>query len=74
MAGNVSEWTGSNFEVYPGSSFKPKKSDNECKIYRGGSFNIKPEGLRTTIRAWDLSSYSAMDLGFRLAATPNNRT
>jgi eukaryotic-like serine/threonine-protein kinase len=70
MAGNVSEWTNSNFTVYPGSSYQPQGSDLQCKVFRGGSFQIKSEGLRTTIRAWQAQTYSAIDLGFRLAATP----
>src|SRR5262249_2193471 len=70
MAGNVAEWTASDFDVYPGSSYKPKKNDLKCKVFRGGYFNSKTNGLRTTVRTWEPPSFKEKYLGFRLAATP----
>ena len=68
LAGNVSEWTGSDFASYPGSPYAPTAGDRKCKIIRGGSFNIKPNGMRTTHRYWNSAGYRSFDLGFRLAA------
>jgi serine/threonine-protein kinase len=70
MAGNVSEWTATDFQAYPGSNFKPTSKDLTCKVVRGGSFNTSPNTLRTTIRAWYFPDKVNNDLGFRLAITP----
>jgi formylglycine-generating enzyme required for sulfatase activity len=72
LAGNVSEWTSSEFAVYPGSPYKPKPGDHTCKVIRGGGFNSKPDGLRTSFRYWQPAEYNSFDLGFRLAADPPN--
>jgi formylglycine-generating enzyme required for sulfatase activity len=68
LGGNVCEWTGSQFAVYPGSTYKPRARDLECKVIRGGSFNTKPNASRTTFRAWQPVDHTARDVGFRLAA------
>jgi serine/threonine-protein kinase len=70
MAGNVTEWTGSQFATYPNSRYVPKKGDAGSVVKRGGSFNVEPVGLRTTLRMWSPVGYKSNDLGFRLAATP----
>ncbi len=71
MAGNVSEWTASTFAVYPGSRYTPKGSDLASKVLRGGSYNLKPNSARVSYRNWQLASFTAPDVGFRLAATPS---
>lgn len=71
MAGNISEWTASDFSVYPGSAFVPKPSDQSCKVLRGGSFDVTPTGSRTSFRAWNLLTFHSSNLGFRLAASAN---
>ncbi len=68
LAGNVCEWTSTQFEAYPGSPYKPTQGDLACKVIRGGSFNTKPNASRTTYRAWQPAEKSARDIGFRLAA------
>ena len=70
LAGNVCEWTGSAFEAYPGSPYKPTSGDLACKVIRGGSFNTKPNGSRVSYRSWQPPEYTARDVGFRLAAAP----
>lgn len=68
LAGNVREWTDTDFKIYPGSRFKAKPQDFKCKVIRGGSYEMKPNSLRTTYRMWQLPEYKGADLGFRLAA------
>lgn len=69
MAGNVREWTSSNFELYPNSEYKTKKEDFKCKVIRGGSFDVEPNGLRTSFRVWLAPNTVVKDIGFRLAIT-----
>ncbi len=68
MAGNVQEWTNSDFKPYPGSSYKPQKDDLKCKVIRGGAFSSKPNEIRNTRRSWDLVTSKDAKLGFRLVA------
>lgn len=69
LAGNVAEWTSSDFQSYPDSKFKPTENDLRCKVIRGGGFSSPVKDIRTTSRAWDIQSFTAPQLGFRLAAT-----
>ena len=69
MTGNVKEWTASSFSVYPGGSYVPTQSDQTCKVIRGGSFKNIPDASRTSFRTWDLPTFQAPNLGFRLAVT-----
>ncbi|MEW6731109.1 MAG: bifunctional serine/threonine-protein kinase/formylglycine-generating enzyme family protein [Acidobacteriota bacterium] len=70
LAGNVSEWTASNFQVYPGSAYKPRNEDLKCKVYRGGNFNSPVDDSRTTARFWNKPDTVKPNLGFRLAVIP----
>ncbi len=69
MAGNVREWTSSNFKLYPDSKYQPAQSDFQSRVIRGGSFKIAATAARTSYRGWDLPDKSYDDLGFRLAVT-----
>ncbi len=67
MAGNVREWTNSDFAPYPNSKREAKEDDLKCKVIRGGSFDVEPNGLRNSFRAWLLPNTIVEDIGFRLA-------
>jgi formylglycine-generating enzyme required for sulfatase activity len=68
LAGNVCEWTASQFAAYPGSSYTPTAGDLTCRVIRGGSFTTTPNGARSSFRAWQPPETVAPDVGFRLAA------
>ncbi|MFN0087417.1 MAG: SUMF1/EgtB/PvdO family nonheme iron enzyme [Blastocatellia bacterium] len=64
MAGNVAEWTATDYKPYPGS---PEKQDPGNKVLRGGSFQNLPSEQTATDRRW-LPPQSKRDyLGFRCA-------
>ena len=64
MAGNVAEWTATDFKPYPNS---PEKPDPGNKVVRGGSFQNLPSEQTATDRRW-LAPQSKRDyLGFRCA-------
>jgi formylglycine-generating enzyme required for sulfatase activity len=54
MAGNVWEWTSSDF-------------DAERKVLRGGSWDVVPEGVRGALRSGDLPDDRDVYIGFRCA-------
>ncbi|MCI0491076.1 MAG: bifunctional serine/threonine-protein kinase/formylglycine-generating enzyme family protein [Blastocatellia bacterium] len=63
MAGNVAEWTDSDYLPYPGSKTKPLPG----KVVRSGSFAKPVEFAMTTTRAAFEQDRSSEDLGFRCA-------
>jgi len=73
-AGNVWEWVQDcwhdSYEGAPddGSAWEESKGGN-CgrRVARGGSWNDKPEDLRSANRNWSNTVYRSNDLGFRLA-------
>lgn len=73
MAGDVWEWTSSDFSAYPG--FRPypypEYSDvffgPEYKVLRGGSWAVHPVACRTTFRNWDYPIRRQIFAGFRCA-------
>lgn len=75
MAGNVTEWTTTEYNLYPGSkaSFDDKSKGN--KIVRGGNFNSPTKKLESTVRAWQPPDFKDPRVGFRVAAdaTPEDR-
>jgi formylglycine-generating enzyme required for sulfatase activity len=62
MAGNVWEWTASD---YPDA--KPDKAGRSQKVYRGGGFLSNPAYMRAAFRDFASPTYSASHLGFRCA-------
>ena len=68
MAGNVAEWTDSDYNPYSGSKAKP---DDGNKIIRGGSF-INPASQQTaTDRFFNRPTRTIDYVGFRCAKSPN---
>ena len=64
MAGNVAEWTASDYSLYPGSR---AKTDPGNKIIRGGSFGLDQSYAMATTR-WSVAPATTKDyIGFRLA-------
>jgi eukaryotic-like serine/threonine-protein kinase len=68
MAGNVSEWTNSDYSVYPSSKATLEDKFKGNKIVRGGHFKSPTESLTTTFRSWNAVDYKDVKIGFRVAA------
>ncbi len=64
LAGNVLEWTDSDYQLYPNSRATP---DPGKKVVRGGSYNLDKTYATTTSRAALSSETWRPDLGFRCA-------
>lgn len=64
MAGNVAEWTASDYKPYPGSAAKP---DEDNKIQRGGSFSNLPSEQTATDRFFNRPVRKFDYVGFRCA-------
>jgi iron(II)-dependent oxidoreductase len=73
MAGDVWEWTSSDFEPYPGFATFPYREYSEVffgsgyKVLRGGSWATDPCAVRTTFRNWDFPMRRQIFAGFRCA-------
>lgn len=69
MTGNVSEWTASDYNLYPNSQGKPDRNKGKkiLKIGRGGNFGSQKETSTTTYRQWYESTEKHEFLGFRIA-------
>lgn len=70
MAGNVWEWTESEFSLYPGHfrhlDAKYQQADwSKWRVYRGGSFQFSTMDLQTTHRHWGPPTKRDIDMGFR---------
>jgi serine/threonine-protein kinase len=64
MAGNVAEWTASDYSLYPGSK---AKTESGSKIVRGGSFGLEKKYAMATTR-FSVPPATVKDfIGFRLA-------
>jgi serine/threonine-protein kinase len=63
MAGNVAEWTFTDYKPYLGSRAQP----GEGKVYRGGTFKTPRAEQTTTDRYYDVQTFAADFLGFRCA-------
>lgn len=64
MAGNVAEWTYSEYKPYPGSK---APTDDGNKVLRGGTYANSPEEQTTTDRRWNLPAKTSEYWGFRCA-------
>ncbi|MFQ5426472.1 MAG: SUMF1/EgtB/PvdO family nonheme iron enzyme, partial [Gaiellales bacterium] len=70
-AGDVWEWTASDFHGYPGFESFPYREYSEVffgteyKVLRGGSWATHPSLARTTFRNWDLPQRRQIFSGFR---------
>ncbi|MDM8545976.1 SUMF1/EgtB/PvdO family nonheme iron enzyme [Candidatus Venteria ishoeyi] len=68
--GNVWEWTCSVYEKkYQGQeqTCLLNKKDNERRVLRGGSWNSKPDWVRSAYRSGGGPSERSLDVGFRVA-------
>ncbi len=71
LAGNVAEWTGTDFNHYPGSDRgTPRESGYQgtYQVVRGGGFAYPKEFAMTTTRVWARPADKGPKLGFRCAA------
>ncbi len=64
MAGNVKEWTDSEYK--DGNNQSPSHGEG-YRIIRGGSFKLGMEEVKTTKRGYAPPVYTDMDVGFRCA-------
>ncbi len=64
MAGNVAEWTATEYKPYPGST---ARREEETRVIRGGAFNVPAEEQTATDRRFDPPNTSYDYLGFRCA-------
>ncbi|MFO1206604.1 MAG: SUMF1/EgtB/PvdO family nonheme iron enzyme [Burkholderiales bacterium] len=73
MIGNVAEWTQDCWNAsYTGAPTNGKPwNSGDCtkRVFRGGSWSSGPVYARSAARYANIASYSATDLGFRLAKT-----
>jgi iron(II)-dependent oxidoreductase len=69
MAGNVQEWTSSEFKAYPGSKLteEQKAANAGRKVLRGGAYQARKEFQTTTERFFYLPSTANEYTGFRCA-------
>jgi formylglycine-generating enzyme required for sulfatase activity len=69
MAGNVLEWTSSEFKVYPGGQVTEEdvKANTGRKVTRGGAFVTSPKYQTVTDRFFYLPSTANDFIGFRCA-------
>jgi formylglycine-generating enzyme required for sulfatase activity len=70
MAGNVWEWTDSQFAPYPGAfeHIAGKYTPDVCKelrVFRGGSFAFGAQDIQVTHRHWKAPTTKNADLGLR---------
>jgi serine/threonine-protein kinase len=64
MAGNVAEWTATDYQPYPGST---ARQDEGNKVIRGGSFNAPAKEQTATDRFFDFPQRAYDYIGFRCA-------
>jgi len=75
LAGDVWEWTSSDFGPYPGFRAYPYREysevffGSEYKVLRGGSWAVAPEAMRNSFRNWDYPIRRQIFSGFRCCRT-----
>ncbi len=67
MAGNVSEWTESGYDLYPGSQAVIKPQFQPLKIVRGGCFADDARKTMATRRLMNERTFRDLSTGFRCA-------
>ncbi len=67
MAGNVSEWTDSGYDLYPGSQAVIKPQFQPLKIIRGGCFADDARKTMVTRRLMNDRTFRDLSTGFRCA-------
>ncbi len=72
MAGNVWEWTRSQFKDYPYDPRDGRESltGEDPRVVRGGAFNLLPEFLRSAFRDGAPPGYRYYNIGFRVVLSP----
>lgn len=73
LAGNVFEWTATDFNHYPGSDRQTPREpgyQGTYQVVRGGAFDYPKEAAMTTTRLWAKPEDKGASLGFRCAAEP----
>ncbi len=65
MAGNVWEWTASNYLAYPNTKFEDEFFGKERFVYRGGSWFTESYDALSTFRDKSTAESSYEDVGFR---------
>lgn len=71
MAGNVAEWTVSQYEVYPkgqSDSLDPDKKGSQVRVHRGGSYLSDVDSVITWYRSASSQKSQSAEIGFRCAA------
>jgi formylglycine-generating enzyme required for sulfatase activity len=70
MAGNVWEWTHSQYRTYPYSTDDGREDVNSdaARVMRGGAFDSTPDMLRVAHRASAPPTTHAFNIGFRVRA------
>jgi formylglycine-generating enzyme required for sulfatase activity len=63
LAGNVWEWTMSEWQAYPGAKKPLPGEEKECRVLRGGGWNARRVSVRCTARDW-IRPVDALNLGF----------
>lgn len=69
MAGNVAEWTATDYAPYPGSRAKSQEGQ---KVVRGGAFNVPARQQTATDRFYYPPSRTENFIGFRCAKDADN--
>jgi formylglycine-generating enzyme required for sulfatase activity len=69
LAGNVWEWTATEYADYPYSESLNTQNTNSINIFRGGSFGYPMDSVRASDRNRDYPVNGSYDIGFRCAAS-----
>ena len=73
MAGNVWEWTSSQYKDYPydANDGRENLTDYQApRVLRGGSFDIEASDVRCAVRSGDYPEYRDDNIGFRVGFAP----
>ena len=65
LAGNVQEWTATDYAPHPGGQASPYWKGNPMKVVRGGAFATEAAALRSTFRNFYSADTADNTIGFR---------